>query len=267
MKIFFNILVAFASILVFASDCIAKDVKFIQVTDLHFSTDEKAVENYERAINKINNTKELDFVVFTGDNIDKSNIDSLKNFLQMSSKINVPYYIEIGNHDCFRSAGVSKKDYLKFVNKYRFKNIKSFNYTVKYGDLVFVFLDGMKEIVPSTSGYYRQDTLQWLDKVLTKNKNKNVVIFQHFPIFDSPGNANHNLYKASEYIELLKKHNNVLGIFAGHYHRNIELISEDGNYVNIVTPPAKLNSSEYREVYLIDIDNGKYEIYSNVVKF
>lgn len=253
---------------IFTNPVIAKDVKFIQITDLKIMPDDGSINNYLHAIEKINNTKNLDFVVFTGDNLGGPNEDLLKLFIYLTFKIKRPYYIEIGDKDCFRSVGLDKKVYLKYANGYKILHRKkSFNYLVKKGNFVFVFVDGVKENIPSKNGYYREDTVKWLDKVLTKNRNKSVIIFQHFPLFDLQENSSSNLYKADMYKDMLKKHNNVKAIFAGHYMVNMEKKSEDGNIDYFVTAPAQNGYSTYREVNLIDSGNKNCEIYTQLVKF
>ena len=66
----------------------AKEINFIQVTDVHFNrTNEKPLTDF---VNEINNQyNDLDFVVFTGDNIDKSNIQDLKSFLKMKDRLSL----------------------------------------------------------------------------------------------------------------------------------------------------------------------------------
>ena len=59
---------------------------------------------------------------------------------------------------------------------------RSANYEFKRNDLVFLIVDGAKEVIPGSIGYYREDTLKWLDETLEKNQKKSVVIFQHFPV-------------------------------------------------------------------------------------
>ncbi len=268
MKRFFNIL--FLSIMLMASinPVFAKDAKFIQITDLHFTTSDESVANFENAIKKINKTKDVDFVVFTGDNIASANILYLEKFVKLVRKIKVPYYIVLGNTDCFKSAGLTKEEYLKILNHHKlFNRQKSFNFTVKDGKYVYAFVDGAKEFVPAANGYFRETTILWLDRVLKKNKKKTVIIFQHFPLFEiSPYSAS-NLYRGDLYNEMLKEHNNVLAVFAGHYQVNIDKIAPNGTTEYIVTEPAQEGYSKYREVYIIDLGDKKFEIYSQIVKF
>ena len=268
MKSLLNKVLISIFLILFTTPVFAKDVKFIQISDLRLMPDEESIENYQRAVSKINNTKKLDFVVFTGDNIGGPNEDLLKLFIYLTMQIKVPYYIEIGEKDCLKPAGLTKLTYLKYFNGYKlFNRKKAFNYSVKDGDFVYIFVDGVKEHIPSKNGYYREDTIKWLDKELTKYKNKTVIIFQHFPLFSLKDNSASNLYKPEMYTDMLKKHNNILAIFAGHYMENIEKTIDGGSEIHFVTPPAEKGKSQYREVNISDLGNKKYEIYSQIVKF
>lgn len=242
----------------------AKDVKFIQVTDIHFNSTQAAIRNFDSLINKINNTKNLDFVAFSGDNIDTANKETLRDFLTMAKKIKVPYYVEIGNHDCFRTGGLSKDEYLKIVNEFSLRKFSSFNFVVKKNNLVFIFLDGAKEMIPAPNGYFKNDTIAWLEKQLDKNKKKKVVIIQHFPIVDIRPNSNHNLIKPEQYNRILSEHNNVIAIFAGHYHSVIE-VEKNGIY-HIVTGAASGYEPMYREILIQDNGKNNFDIFSQCIR-
>lgn len=242
-----------------------KCLTIAQITDLHLMPTKESIENYNMLIDSINKDNQIDFVVFTGDNIDKANIDLLEIFLKMTRKFDVPYYVQIGNHDCLKPLGLSKKKYIETLNKYSLFKYKTFNYIVKKGDFVFVFLDGSKEMLPSSNGYFKEDTLIWLDKTLTKYQNKNIIIFQHYPMYKLSENHNHNLYNPEPYQDLLKKHKNVKAVYAGHYHK-LEEKYTDG-ILNVTAPPAKYKSSEYMKIYIYKAKNKQYKIYNQVIKF
>lgn len=266
MKRFFNIFLSvFAIFVIFSSQAQAKVTEFVQVTDLHFAQDEKAVQNFENLINFINTKlNDADFVVFTGDNIDKAQKNTLVDFLKMCKKLNKPYYIEIGNHDCFKSHKLDKVTYAKLVGQYSHQKNKSFNFVVKKSDLVFIFIDGMKEFIPARNGYFKESQLTWLDTQLTKYKDKHVIIFQHFPLINESEKNSHNLYNAQSYWDLLKKHDNVKAIFAGHYHKVKE--EKINGVLHIVSPPAKVDSSKIRYV-VVDESKNDIEIYSSIIEF
>ena len=46
-------------------------------------------------------------------------------------------------------------------------------------------MNGVKEVIPGPNGYYKESEIIWLDRRLTKFKNKKVVILQHFPLLDT----------------------------------------------------------------------------------
>src|SRR5574344_1109948 len=97
--------------MLFIQPTMAKDLKIIQVTDSHvsvgdaFSTrdTENSISVLRKTIEDINSVPDVDFVIFTGDNIDHSNNIDLKAFLKIANKLHVKYYMVIGNHEVFHS--------------------------------------------------------------------------------------------------------------------------------------------------------------------
>lgn len=262
LKILFLLVI---SMIFTVSNVCAKEIKFVQVTDSHFSgiqgdysQDEVAESEIalKKTIEDINTLKDLDFVVFTGDNIDKANSEDLKSFIKYANGLKVPYYMVIGNHEVFKSQDFTKKDYLKTASKYSkcFHETKP-NYTFEKKGIVFVVVDGAKEVIPGPAGYYKKETLKWLDKTLTKYKNQKVVILQHFPIVEPYYNRSHTTYNIKDYEAVLAKHNNVIAIVSGHYHSNGEKM-KDGIY-HVSTPALVQGKHDYKiiEIELKDKKN------------
>ena len=193
----------------------AKEIRFVQVTDTHYSPDnpysEKVLKNTIDDINHLNN---VSFVVFTGDNINKQNPEYLKRFMRIINKLKAPYYLTLGNHDVFRNNGLSKQQYMDIVK----------NYNLLY---------------PTK-------------KKLEKYHNKPVVILQHFPLVPPKDIKSYRTYQADVYLDLLKKHHNVIAVIAGHYHINGETM-QDGIY-HITTPTLLNNPHQYK---IIDISTVK----------
>jgi predicted MPP superfamily phosphohydrolase len=266
----FNIFIILFTLLILP--VYSKEIKFIQITDSHVSgfgenyaqreieTSQKVLTNTIKDINSISN---VDFVVFTGDNIDQANENDLKSFLKIANHLNVPYYVVIGNHEVFQSQKFGKKEYMKTVSKYS-KNCraKNANYVFKNKGLIFIVLDGAKEVIPGPAGYYKKDTLAWFDKKLQKYKDKKVVVLQHFPVVAPYYNRTHTTYKPENYEAVLKKHSNVIAIFSGHYHANAE-VEKDGVY-HVSTPALVENPHNYKIVE-ISLNNKKdYQIYTQL---
>lgn len=250
----------------------SQEIKFVQITDSHFSAslqsasqrDVEGSQKYlENTIKDINGLKDLDFVVFTGDNIDQANPDELKKFIKIANKLNAPYYVVIGNHEVFKSQKFTKKDYMGIVSKYS-KNCrtKDANYVFKDKGVVFLVVDGAKEVIPGPAGYYKKDTLKWLDKELTKYKHDKVVILQHFPIVPPYFNRSHSTYNIEDYFAVLKKHTNVIAIFSGHYHANGEQM-KDGIY-HVSTPALVESPHNYKIIEIVCKNKKDCQIYTQL---
>lgn len=273
MNLLFKLKFTFLISVIFITQSVyANEIKFIQVTDSHFSASkveysQREVENSESVLKKtiedINCIPNVDFVVFSGDNIDTANSADLLKFLKIANRLKYPYYVVIGNHEVFKSQNLDKKEYMKIVSKYS-KNCqyKNANYVFEKKGIAFLVVDGAKEIIPGPAGYYKKDTLKWLDKELTKYKNRNVVILQHFPIVAPYYNRTHTTYNVKDYEDILKKHSNVIAIFSGHYHANGET-KKDGIYH--VSTPSLVEAPHDYKVIEIDMKNRKdYQIYTQL---
>lgn len=250
----------------------AKEIKFIQITDSHFSAtgkdfSQRDVENSKnylvKAIADINTIPNVDFVVFTGDNIDTANSSDLKAFISIANKLKFPYYMVIGNHEVFKSQNLDKVEYMKIVRKYS-KNCRPSgpNYVFEKKGFVFLVVDGAKEVIPGPAGYFRQDTLKWFDKKLTQYKKRDVVVFQHFPIVEPYHNRTHTTYNIKDYEDVLKKHSNVIAIISGHYHANGEA-KKDGIY-HISTPALVEDPHNYKVIEIESKNKGDYQVYTQL---
>lgn len=236
----------------------AKDVKFIQVTDVHFNrNNSKPLIQFVEDIN--NDFKDVDFVVFTGDNLDKANPKDLYAFAEIVKKIKPKVYVTLGNHDLYKSQQMTHINYMHLIRKkLGLYHSNKPNYVIKRGNFVFLTMNGVKEVIPGPNGYYKFEELQWLDKQLTKYKDKKVVILQHFPLLETK-TKNHNLYRKEDYLEILKKHNNVISIVSGHYHENREEMI-NGIY-HIITKNFQ-NNTYYK---IIEIQEGDNFVFTSLI--
>lgn len=272
MKKLLSVLIIFMCL--FATSCIkasAENIKFVQVADVHLSTEsdysQKVLKN---AVEDINNQPNVEFVIFTGDNINNPTPENLRCFVKIVRKLKVPYYIALGNHDVYKSKNMSKVRYYEILRE---RNIfypqRTPNYKFKKKNFVFLVVDGAKEVIPGSIGYYREDTLAWLDKMLTKYKRKDVVILQHFPIEYPEGVESslktHKTYKVENYNEILEKHKNVLAVVTGHFHTNSETM-KDGIY-HISTPSLIGLPQSYKIIDIITTRDFSPIIYTQLREF
>ena len=252
----------FLVITVFFLTCLSsfsQNVKFIQATDVHMTKDNfKFLEQFiDEDINKKHS--DIDFLVFSGDNINRPNEKDLDLFLGIIKKAKPPVYVIPGNHDLYKQNDMDNVVYMKKVKKElgHYHSSKP-NYIFEKKGIVFITMNGVKEVIPGPNGYYRESELKWLDKNLTKYKNKKVVIIQHFPLVDT-STKGHSLYKKDAYLEVLKKHSNVIAVLSGHYHYNYEGM-QDGVY-NIVTSKFG-NNNNYK---IIEIDSKTGFIFTSLI--
>lgn len=269
LKTLLIVIIAFITI---SSPSFAKSVKFIQLTDIHYSpegtTDSKrdvsrSSQNLKFAVTSINK-QNADFVVFLGDNIDKSQPQSLIGFLRETQVINKPFYFVLGNHDAYKLSGIPKEEYIKAIRLYNphQKSNKPYYTFSPNKEVIGVVVDGSMPFAPSAHGEYTDEMLTWLDKTLTKNKNKVVLIFQHFPLIPPSENRSHTTLKPDKYFDLLVKHKNVALISSGHYHDDKITIDENGIYH--ISAPSLLVPPNIYELIEVSYDKKQFQPPSNV---
>ena len=84
------------------------------------------------AISQINATPNIDFVMFTGDLIDKPFEKELHAILPHLSQINAPWYFAFGNHDVCIGGYLTKKVYFDILREVN----PNFNYDKPYYSFV-----------------------------------------------------------------------------------------------------------------------------------
>ena len=237
----------------FISTANAKEVKFIHITDVNLNANNAPY--LKKTIKEINQYKDVDFVVFGGNNISKSNIDNLNTFLYLIKGVRKKTIVLLGSTDLYEPSGIDKDYYLKRVRKARMTRLsyhsKKPNYTFSKNGYRFIVMDGSKQYFQSLNGYYSKKELLWLDKQLNKYKNKNVIILQHFPLVG--GNSGwQDTPKTEDYFEILNKHQNVKVIISGHYGSDSE-IEKDG-ICHIIT--ESYNKNHAYKVIQLDLDDN-----------
>lgn len=254
-KILFLIL-TFAISLISVS---ASELKFVQIDGLLYSAEnENSTEHFKTTIKDINKMNDIDFVIFSGNNIAKPNINNLSGFLKEAKKLKVPYYVVLGQKDVDKQKGLSKAKYFELVSKSNktHKKFKTPNYVFIKKGVVFIVADGSKEFIPIANGYYRPNVVSWVDSQLTKYKDKNVVIIQHYPLIPPSAKETHYTYNADEYLKMLSSHKNVKAVFSGHFDVDKEQTVDDILYV------STSNSPSYRVVEIIDHKTAHPEFWS-----
>lgn len=242
----------------------AAQLRFAQVSDVNYGENNEFTKQLLDWNIRSINLKKPQFTVFLGNNIEKSREENIEGFLDKVKELKKPYYVVVGNKDSYKISGIERSEFWSIVNKNsKYNKSKKSYYTFSpNSDFLCVVMDGAVPFSHSAHGIYNEEQVKWLDNILTKNKNKKVIIFQHFPIVEPAEKYDlRTLYK-DKYEEVLKKHNNIVMISSGHYNTAKTYIDEKGVY-HISTPA--LNKSDY--VYdIVTIDYKKLPLTKMKIK-
>ena len=237
-------------------------LRFVQLSDVHFSQDSpnttfKMIGESQRllddAVEQINEIKDVDFVMITGDLIDKPLEIELKAVLPHLQNLNYPWYFAFGNHDRCVGGYLDTNLYMKMLKEanpdFKFDN-PYYSFSPKKGYRVIVLDDIITNEITS-QGYVNEKQLKWLKKELDRSKNT-VLIFMHIPLIEPFASPNHRLRNASQVMGLIESYKNPIGVFQGHYHATRVVQHENVLYVN--TPSIVSYPNAFR---LISVQNYK----------
>ena len=208
-------------------------LRFGMVTDCHYSDRAKSgSRHYNESIAKMTecvelmNTQNVDFVVFSGDMIDKGDPDTVENVLANLQAIEATYagfkgprYHVLGNHDM---DSLSKAQFLGSVERTGIEGDLG-HYSFDTKGMHFVVLDACftsdgtaydSSNFHWTDANVPQQQLDWLKADLAATS-KPVIIFIH-QLLD--GNGHHDVNNAAEVRKILEGNPRVLGVFQGHQH-------------------------------------------------
>lgn len=237
----------------------AKDLRFIQITDVRYSKQNNS-DVLKNVIKDVNKQKNVDFVVFTGDNIERPDVNILKDFLLEAKKLHKPFYVIIGDKDVNKHKNLSKNEYQAILKK-KLPNCKTkdLNYVFERNGVVFLVVDGAKDVIPGTNGYYKDDVVSWVDTNLNLYSKKNVIILQHFPLIPPENNEGYITFKPQKYLDVIQRHNNVKAVVTGHFGVNKE--ETVNGIIHITTAPAP----NYRIIDIIDCTSANPSVWAEVI--
>lgn len=202
--------------------------KIVQVSDVHFqemsgTTGKRQIGNskpiLEQVISEINNIKNVDTVLFTGDMINKPDVRDLYKFLKVLIPLKTGWYGVIGNHDIAVKGQLTKQKYMDILHCAN-SHIPDKSYYIAFPkpNWAIIALDGVKDNLITANGEFDKEELKWLDNQLSLNKDKHILIFEHFPVIEPYKSSTHKVLNEIDYLNILNKHKNVIAVIAGHYH-------------------------------------------------
>ncbi len=218
-------------------------LKFVQLSDIHFLENGQnttfkmtgaSSQLLDDAVEQINEEQEIDFVMLTGDIIDKPFEKELRAFLPHIENLKYPWYFAFGNHDRCVGGYLTTSVYMDMVKKsnknYNF-NKPYYAFTPKKGYRIIV-LDNIITDKVTTQGYLGEEQVLWLKKELEKSKRDTVLIFMHVPLIEPFTSPNHRLKNAVQVMSIIESYKNPIGVFQGHYHATRVVQHDNVLYVN-----------------------------------
>jgi 3',5'-cyclic AMP phosphodiesterase CpdA len=244
----------------------ADNLRFAQVSDVHFlangsNTTFKMIGESPRllddAIDQINEYNDIDFVMFTGDLIDKSFEKELSAVLPHLEKLNTPWYFAFGNHDRCVGGYLTTLVYLDMLRNANpnFKFKKAYYSFEPKKNYKVIVLDNIITDEITSNGYIDDEQMKWLKKELDGAKNDTVLIFMHVPVVEPFASPNHKLRNATALKQLLESYKNPIGVFQGHYHAT--KITQHENILYVSTPALVSYPNAFR---IVNVTNYKDKV-------
>ena len=224
-------------------------MKILQLTDIHLTSPGKTILgrdpilNFELALNDaFKNHNDIEALIISGDLSDwgeKADYEFLK---EKISKLTVPTYLCIGNHD---DREIFSKIFPNFVNDEGFVQ-----YHKSFSEGNGIFLDTWG---PEThAGFFCKKRADWLDKTLSNLENQCFIFMHHNPIPTYIIPTDKIMLLDTTYLEqvLRKYKEKVKHIFFGHCHMPLS-----GSFCGIpISAPRGTNHAGYpnfSEKYLL----------------
>ncbi len=244
----------------------AAGLKFAQLSDVHFLADGsnttfkmtgESPRLLDDAISQINEYNDIDFVMFTGDLIDKSFEKELKAFLPHVEKLNAPWYFAFGNHDRCVGGYLNTLVYLDMVRNSNpdFKFKKAYYSFAPKKNYKVIVLDNIITDEITSNGYIDEEQLKWLKKELDSSKNDTVLIFMHVPVIEPFASPNHKMRNGIVLKQLIESYKNPIGVFQGHYHA--AKITQHDNVLYVNSPALVSYPNAFR---VVSVTNHKDKV-------
>ena len=239
------------------------NLRVAQVSDAHFSSFEentsykflkKSGELLDDVIFQINTSGPYDFVMFTGDLINKPKVSELEKFVSHANNLIYPWYAIDGNHDISIDGPLTKRKFLATLAEAN-DNMQQENiyyaFTPKKGFRV-ICLDSIIDYKLTSNGEISNEEYLWLTQELEKHAKDTVIVCSHVPIVEPFSSPNHKMQNEYEVRKLIKSHKNPVIVLQGHYHTT--KIIKDDNMLVVACPSLVTYPNAFR---VININSNK----------
>ena len=182
----------------------AQDFTFALLTDTHISHKNKAPEeDLRKVIKEVNQNKDIEFVVVSGDISEEGDFKSLNQAKGLLDLINKKTYVIPGNHETkWTESGMTDFSQIFGSERIKFKH---------NGFLFLGFNTG--PLMRMADGHVVPQDITWLKEELEKEKETPTFLVTHYPLKD--GDVD-NWYDVTDAVRPY----NIVTFLGGHYHSN-----------------------------------------------
>lgn len=175
---------------------------FALLSDLHITGDSLAANDLQHAVDQINATPKIQFVLVAGDITEQGDRASLQKAKTILDGLKPPYYITSGNHETKWSESGST-DFGHLFGSDRFR--------MEFGGYLFLgFNSG--PVIRMAEGHVAPQDIQWLkDELQAAGSDQPVFLITHYPLL--PADVD-NWYSITQAVRPY----NIKAFINGHYH-------------------------------------------------
>ena len=246
------------------------NLRFAQVSDVHYSSFEentsykflkKSGDLFDDVIFQLNTSGPYEFVIFTGDLVNKPIKSELVKFIDKAKTLHYRWYAINGNHDIAIGGELSKKEFFKTLseNNNNMNNKNSYySFTPKRGYRVLC-LDSIIDSRLTSNGEFSEEEIAWIKSEFDKHPKDVMILCTHVPIFEPFSSPNHKLNNESTVKKIFRNYSNPIIILQGHYH--CVKAKQFDNIVYISCPSLVTYPNAYR---VVNINSNKKRVVVDV---
>lgn len=218
------------------------DLKFIVLSDLHLVREGElshgldTTERLRAGIAAINaRHADADFVVLAGDLADLGEKEAYMRLKTCLAELAVPLHITIGNHD-------NRDTFLEVFGSEHASSTGHIDKVIDHKEHRVILLDSA--VSGEHAGKLETEQLEWLRSQLLEGSDKPVIVILHHhanPLYTKVDRI--ILENGKQLLEVLKDHNDVRQVIAGHVHytstalwRGIPFTTLAGGHYNVTVP-------------------------------
>jgi len=245
-----------------------KDIKFAHITDTHVTFSgkngtalkEESFNIFRDVIDQVNNTPDIDFILFGGDNINNTDpgTKGFDEFMSIMSSVKVPYFAQFGNREVSPippDIALSKSQY---AEKMKGHGIETGRYSWSVSPVPGLRILGLDTTIEGhDNGEIIKKELKWIKREISKYPDDIVITLSHHLFLPTWGNRDIPKWKKKYLLKNYQEVNAVLdnapqvkACLMGHHH--VSKIQTINGLHYIASPATVQYPHAFRTITIVD---------------